>query len=65
MESKRLRVNIAKTKVMINNINQGPTFTSSTSPCGAGCKGVGFKGRWDPILFKKRLHLLGKRNKFR
>ena len=42
MESKGLRVNLAKTKVMISDINLGPTFTSGKYSCGVCCKDVGF-----------------------
>ena len=42
MESRGLRVNLAKTKVTISDVSQGPTFTSDKHPCGVCCKGVGF-----------------------
>lgn len=41
MESKGLRVNLAKSKVMISDVNQGPTHTSVKYPCGVCFKGVG------------------------
>ena len=34
-------MNLAKTKVMINDVNRGPTFTSGKHSCGVCCKGVG------------------------
>ena len=40
MQVRGLRVNLAKTKVMISDINQGPTFTSGKHPCGVCCKSV-------------------------
>lgn len=42
IESKWPRVNLTKTKVMINDVNQGPTFTFGNHTCGVCCKGVGF-----------------------
>ena len=33
-EGKGLRVNLATTKVMIKDINRGPTFSSGKHPCG-------------------------------
>ena len=42
IESKGVRVNLAKTKVMISYLNQGTTFTSGKHPCGVYCKVVGF-----------------------
>ena len=41
MESKGLRVNLSKTKVMVSDVNRGPTFSSGNYPCGVCCKGVG------------------------
>ena len=41
MESKGLRVNLAKTKIMISGVGKGPTFTSGENPCGVCSKGVG------------------------
>ena len=41
MEVKGLRVNLAKAKVMISDVNRGTTFTSRKYPCGVCCKGVG------------------------
>ena len=41
MEGKGLRVNLAKTEVMIIVVNQGLTITSGKHPCGVCCKGVG------------------------
>ena len=53
MESKGLRVNMAKTKVMTSGTDQGPTFKSGRYPCGVCGKGVGansvyctFCNRW-------------------
>lgn len=34
MESKRLMVNLATTKVMISDVDQGPAFTSGKHSCG-------------------------------
>ena len=42
MNIKGLRVNLANTKLVISDVNQGPTFTSCTQPGGVCCKGVGF-----------------------
>ena len=41
MESKGLRVNKGKTKVMISNMVNGPVFPSGEYPCGVCVKGVG------------------------
>ena len=40
MECSGLRTNLAKTKVMISAVNQGPTFISEKHPCGVCFKGV-------------------------
>ena len=40
MRCKRLKVNLAKTKVMISDVNRGPSFTSRKHPCGVCCKVV-------------------------
>ena len=40
MESKGLRVNLAKTKVMISGVQNGPKFSSGKYPCAVCCKGV-------------------------
>lgn len=42
MESKGLRVNLAKTKVDHRDVSQGQTFTSDKRPCGVCFKGVAF-----------------------
>ena len=39
-EGKGLRVNLAKTKVMIKDINRGPTFSSGKHPRGVCWTGV-------------------------
>ena len=41
VESKGLRVNIVKTKVMISALNQGPSFQFGKHSCGVCFKGVG------------------------
>ena len=38
LEDIGLRLNLAKTKVMISDVNQGPTFNSGKLPCGICCK---------------------------
>ena len=40
MESKGLRINQGKTKVMISGTSSGPIFSSGKYPCGVCCKGV-------------------------
>ena len=42
MESKGLRANLAKTKVMISDISQGPTFTSGKHSYEVFCKDISF-----------------------
>ena len=41
MESKGLRVNLQKTKVLISDANRGPIFPTGKYPCGVCRKGVG------------------------
>ena len=41
MEGKGLRVNLAKTKVLISDKDRGPSFTPGKYPCGVFRKGVG------------------------
>ena len=40
IESKGLRVNMKKTKVMVSALNQGPSFQSGKHSCGVCFKGV-------------------------
>ena len=41
VKGKRLRESLAKTKVMISDVNRGPTFISGKHSCRVCCKGVG------------------------
>ena len=40
MESKGLRINLDKTKVMLSGVQNGPVFSSGQYPCAVCCKGV-------------------------
>ena len=64
MEGKGLRVNLVKTKMMISDINRGPTFTSEKHPCGVCCKDVGsnsiFSNHCDHWLCKRFIVLNGR-----
>ena len=40
LKGKGLRMNSAKTKVIISDVNRGPIITSGKHPCGVCCKGA-------------------------